>query len=54
MKLTELQRLRFKLQIQERELAMLLRQPVRDLKGIALTKRAIQGYQDKIALFPPE
>jgi hypothetical protein len=53
MNLTELQRLRFILQIQERELAALFREPT-DLNRIAITEQAIQHYKDKMAFFPPD
>lgn len=54
MKLTELQRLRLNLQIQERELAALLREPTPNQNSIEITKQAIQDWSAKLSLFPPE
>ena len=54
MNLTELQTLRMKLGMEERDLIRLHNEESPNAESIATTERVIQGYRDKTALFPPE
>jgi hypothetical protein len=54
MTLSEFQRLRLNLNIQERDLAALLQQPTSNQNAITITERSIQRYKDRIALFPAD